>query len=42
MVPDTPRFVSWIGDGLIVCIKKDLYHLTVCRYIRLFNDYSYH
>ena len=28
-IPEDARSVSWVGDGLIVCIKKDLYHLTV-------------
>ena len=27
--PDTPRVFAWVGDSLIVCIKKDLYHTTV-------------
>lgn len=28
-LPENARSVSWVGDGLIVCIKKDLYHLTL-------------
>ena len=27
--PDTPRAVAWVGDNLIICIKKELYHSTV-------------
>ncbi len=27
--PDTPRAFAWVGDSLIACIKKDLYHVQV-------------
>lgn len=27
--PDTPKAMAWVGDNLIICIKKDLYHVTV-------------
>ena len=32
---NTPRAFAWVGDSLIVCIKKDLYHVTVSHVIRL-------
>lgn len=27
--PDTPKAAAWVGDSLIICIKKELYHTTV-------------
>ncbi|XP_019851602.1 PREDICTED: vam6/Vps39-like protein [Amphimedon queenslandica] len=29
VVLETPKMVSWLGEGIIFCIKKDLYYMTL-------------
>ena len=38
--PDTPKAAAWVGDSLIICIKKELYHTTVSHRLELGN-YQY-
>ena len=28
-MPDVPRAFAWVGDSLVVCIKKDLFLISV-------------